>query len=76
MRRFARLGRNVWVLTRGYWGSEERWSAWALLITVIALSLGLVYVSVLLNTASGAFGNALQNKDELPSSARSARSCC
>jgi putative ATP-binding cassette transporter len=64
MKRFGQLGRNVWVLTRGYWGSEERWSAWALLATVIALSLGLVYVSVLLNTASGAFGNALQNKDQ------------
>jgi putative ATP-binding cassette transporter len=63
MRRFARLGRNVWVLAKGYWSSEERWLASGLLAAVIALNLGLVYANVLINTAYGAFGNALQEKN-------------
>jgi hypothetical protein len=25
--RLRRLASDVWVLTKGYWGSEERWSA-------------------------------------------------
>ncbi len=63
MKRFARLGRNVWVLARGYWGSEEKWSAWVLLAAIIGLNLGMVYVNVLLNTANGAIYNALQEKN-------------
>jgi putative ATP-binding cassette transporter len=63
MGRFALLGRNVWVLAKGYWGSDERWSARALLAAIIALNLGLVYVNVLLNGANGAIFNALQMKN-------------
>ena len=63
MKRFARLGRNVWVLAKGYWGSEEKWWAWGLLVAVVALNLGIVYVNVLLNTANGAVFNALQEKN-------------
>lgn len=63
MKRLALLGRNVWVLAKGYWGSEERWSARALLAAIIGLNLGMVYVSVLLNGANGAVFNALQAKD-------------
>lgn len=44
---------DVWVLTKGYWGSEERWSARALLAAVIGLNLGLVGVNVLQNQATG-----------------------
>jgi len=63
MRRLATLGRDVWSLARGYWSSEERWSARILLAAIIALNLGMVYVSVLLNTARGTMYNGLQARD-------------
>jgi vitamin B12/bleomycin/antimicrobial peptide transport system ATP-binding/permease protein len=63
MRRLATLGRNVWSLARGYWSSEERWSARFLLAAIVALNLGMVYVSVLLNTARGTMYNGLQQRD-------------
>jgi putative ATP-binding cassette transporter len=63
MRRLVTLGRNVWSLARGYWSSEERWSARILLAAIIALNLGMVYVSVLLNTARGTMYNGLQARD-------------
>jgi putative ATP-binding cassette transporter len=63
MRRLTTLGRNVWFLARGYWSSEERWSARLLLAAIIALNLGMVYVSVLLNTARGTMYNGLQARD-------------
>jgi vitamin B12/bleomycin/antimicrobial peptide transport system ATP-binding/permease protein len=47
MKKAAFLVRDVWRLAKGYWNSEERWSAWGLLVTVVALSLALVYVNVL-----------------------------
>ena len=58
----GQLARDVWVLTKGYWGSEERWSAWLLLISVIALNFGLVGVNVLQNQANGALYTALQQQ--------------
>jgi vitamin B12/bleomycin/antimicrobial peptide transport system ATP-binding/permease protein len=63
MRRLTTLARNVWSLARGYWSSEERWSARILLAAIIALNLGMVYVSVLLNTARGTMYNGLQARD-------------
>jgi len=63
MRRLTTLGRNVWSLARGYWSSEERWSARILLAAIIALNLGMVYVSVLLNTARGTMYNGQQARD-------------
>ena len=50
-------------MCRGYWRSEERWSAWALLTAIIGLDLGYVYVNVLLNKANGSVFNALQQYD-------------
>ncbi|HVJ51391.1 MAG TPA: ABC transporter ATP-binding protein/permease [Aliidongia sp.] len=64
MRKLIRLGHNVWGLVRGYWGSEERWSAWALLTAIILLNLGIVYVNVLLNQANAPLYDALQKRDE------------
>jgi putative ATP-binding cassette transporter len=52
--------RAAWRLTRPYWGSEQKWSAWGLLAVVIALNLGNVYISVLLNKWNNTFYNALQ----------------
>ena len=63
MTRLELLGHNVWVLVKNYWVSEERWSAWALLGANIGLTLGAVYVSVLLNTANGTLYTALQELD-------------
>ena len=52
--------RAAWRLTRPYWVSEQKWSAWGLLVIVTGLDLGNVYVSVLLNQWNNAFYNALQ----------------
>ncbi len=52
--------RAAWRLTRPYWVSEQKWSAWGLLAVVTGLDLGNVYVSVLLNQWNNAFYNALQ----------------
>ena len=59
--------RDAWRLTEPYWTSEEKWSAWGLLLAVIALNLGNVYISVRINAWNNAFYNALQafNSGEL-----------
>ncbi|AHG19263.1 ABC transporter ATP-binding protein [Chania multitudinisentens RB-25] len=53
----------VWLLIKPFWVSEEKWRAWAMLIAIIALSLGLVYISVLINQWNQVFYDALQNKN-------------
>ena len=40
---------DLWALLRPYWRSEERRSAWLLLVANIALTLGMVYMTVLFN---------------------------
>ena len=59
--------RDAWRLVKPYWTSEEKWSAWGLLLAVIVLSLGNVYISVRINAWNNAFYNALQafNSGEL-----------
>ena len=52
--------RDAWRIARPYWVSEEKWSAWSLLLAVIALNLGNVYISVRINEWNSAFYNALQ----------------
>ena len=54
--------RDLWALVRPYWGSEERRSAWALLIANITLTLAMVYMSVLFNQWYNLFYNTLQDK--------------
>ena len=63
MTKLSVLGRDIWALTRGYWASEERASAWGLLSAVVGLNLGLVYVNFHQNLAMGAVFNALQKFD-------------
>src|SRR3984893_10429633 len=53
----------AWRLAKCYWTSEEKWSAWALLIGVIGLNLGNVYISVRINEWNRSFYNALQAFD-------------
>ena len=50
----------AWALIKPYWASEEKLSAWALLLGIIALNLGIVYITVLINGWNNAFYNALQ----------------
>src|SRR6266478_1789778 len=59
--------RDAWRLAKPYWTSEEKWSAWGLLLVVIAFNLGNVYISVRINAWNNAFYNALQafNSGEL-----------
>jgi vitamin B12/bleomycin/antimicrobial peptide transport system ATP-binding/permease protein len=54
--------RDLWALLRPYWRSEERRSAWRLLVANIALTLGMVYMTVLFNQWYNLFYNALQDK--------------
>ncbi len=46
-----------------YWFSEDRWAAWGLLLAVVLLTLGMVYLTVLLNQWNNTFYSALQDKD-------------
>jgi putative ATP-binding cassette transporter len=57
------ITRAAWRLAKCYWTSEEKWSAWALLVGVIGLSLGNVYVGVRINEWNRSFYNALQSFD-------------
>jgi putative ATP-binding cassette transporter len=50
----------AWSLTKPYWTSDEKWSAWALLLGIIGLNLGTVYITVLINEWNNAYYNALQ----------------
>jgi vitamin B12/bleomycin/antimicrobial peptide transport system ATP-binding/permease protein len=58
-----RLLRDAWAIARPYWFSEDRWAARGLLLVVVGLTLGIVYINVLLNQWNNTFYNALQNKD-------------
>ncbi len=57
------ITRTAWRLAKCYWTSEEKWSAWALLVGVIGLNLGNVFVSVRINEWNRSFYNALQAFD-------------
>jgi vitamin B12/bleomycin/antimicrobial peptide transport system ATP-binding/permease protein len=57
------ITRTAWRLARSYWTSEERYSAWMLLVAVIMLNLGNVYIGVRINQWNREFYNALQAFD-------------
>jgi putative ATP-binding cassette transporter len=59
--------KQVWNLTKSYWHSEEKKKAFVLLIAIFTLTLGIVYMLVLLNEWNNAFYTALQNyqKEEI-----------
>ena len=56
---------TAWRLAKQYWTSEEKSSAWALLVTVVVLNLGNVYIGVRINQWNRAFYNALQMFDAM-----------
>ncbi len=55
------MAKNVWSMMRSYWKSEEKWWARGMLAVIILLSLGQVYMLVLLNEWYNEFYNVLQN---------------
>ena len=55
--------RAMWQLIRPYWVSEEKWRARGLLLSIIALALGMVYLEVQFNTWNRVFYNALETKN-------------
>lgn len=57
------LPARVWQLASPYWRSEERGSAWTLLIAIVAMTLGLVFLDVLFNDWNREFYNALEQKN-------------
>ena len=54
--------RAFWALTKPYWVSGQRRKGLALLVAVVALSLGLVYLNVRFNAWYNDFYNAVQEK--------------
>jgi vitamin B12/bleomycin/antimicrobial peptide transport system ATP-binding/permease protein len=50
-------------MIRPYWSSDDRWAARGLLLGVVLLTLGMVYLTVLLNQWNNAFYSALQDKN-------------
>jgi vitamin B12/bleomycin/antimicrobial peptide transport system ATP-binding/permease protein len=57
------LLRDAWRIAKAYWTSEEKWSAWGLLIAIVLLNLGNVYIGVRINDWNRTFYSALQEFD-------------
>ena len=54
---------SAWSLIKPYWVSEERRTAWGLLIAIIAMDLLLVGINARLNTWNRDFYNALEGRN-------------
>jgi putative ATP-binding cassette transporter len=54
---------QVWQLAAPYWRSEEKARAWSLLAAIVIMTLGIVYMLVLLNEWNREFFNALESKN-------------
>jgi len=63
MRGLGPFLKDAWRLSRPYFRSEEKWSAWGLLLIIIGMNLTLVGMTVILNFWNREFYNSLQNKD-------------
>ncbi len=63
MRGLGPFLRDAWHLARPYFRSEEKWSAWGLLASILALRLLLVGMTVVLSFWNREFFNSLQDKD-------------
>jgi putative ATP-binding cassette transporter len=59
----VRPWKKIWRLLSPFWQSEEKWPARLLLLSVVALALGLVYLNVLFNDWNRDFYNALETKN-------------
>src|SRR4030095_9652335 len=69
------FARAAWRLLLPYWQSDERWRAFALLASIVALNLGSVYILVLLNAWNRAFYDALQQRDGAAFASQLGRFC-
>ena len=54
---------DLWILTKPYWQSEERFKSGLLLAVIVGMSLGIVYLNVLFNEWNNLFYNSLQEKN-------------
>ncbi len=63
MRGLGPFLRDAWFLSGPYFRSEEKRSAWALLITIVAMNLAMVGMLVVLSYWNNAFYNTFQTKD-------------
>ena len=63
MRGLGPFLKDAWWLARPYFRSEEKWSAWGLLIAILTLRMSLVGMSVVLSFWNREFFNSLENKD-------------
>lgn len=63
MRGMGSFLKDAWRLAAPYYRSEEKWIAWVLLISIVALNLATVAMSVVLSYWNREFFNALQAKD-------------
>ncbi|MCB4768991.1 ABC transporter ATP-binding protein/permease [Ancylobacter sp. Lp-2] len=63
MRAILSLLSDVWRLSTPYFRGEDKWRGGILLAAVVALEVGWVYGTVLLNQWNNAFYNAIQEKD-------------
>ena len=63
MRGLGPFLRDAWFLTKPYFRSEERRTAWLLLIVIVGMNLSLVGMQVVLSYWKNAFYNTLQTKD-------------
>jgi putative ATP-binding cassette transporter len=63
MNRALPILKDAWRLAKPYFRSEEKWSAWLLLISIIILNLLMVGIDVIFNFWNRAFFNAVQVKD-------------
>jgi vitamin B12/bleomycin/antimicrobial peptide transport system ATP-binding/permease protein len=57
-------GADIRTLVLSYWRSGEKVTAYAILLGVIALTLGMVYMNVQINRWQNVFFNALHDKDQ------------
>ncbi len=57
------LALQFWTLAGPYWHSSERWKSGTILFAVVALNLGSVYITVLINLWYALFYNALQDRN-------------
>ena len=63
LRAFKTFAAQAWALSKPYFASEQKWKARGLLLAIVALNLGLVYMSVLFNDWNKLFYDALQDKN-------------
>src|SRR5260370_24843082 len=61
--RLRRTIPDAWRIIRPYWFSDDRWPGLGLLLVVVTLTLGMVYLSVLLNRSNNDFFTALHEKN-------------